>query len=82
MLDNKIEDHISKSQTINLIHVLIVVPLLGYIGYKSIKRELIPQPVGYVVALLALIVLGVHLYLFFKKGDTMKSLNFLNLKAQ
>ena len=53
--------NLSKRQIVNIIHILIVAPLLGYVGYNAAKT---PKMVFHVLLILAIIVASYHAYLF------------------
>ena len=52
---------------INAFHFGVVAPTLGYIGYQTVKEKPLPQWLGAVLLLVAILVAVYHLHLYDKK---------------
>ena len=53
---------LSQRQYINLFHVLVVAPLLGYLAYSGLYSRPVPRSVYWLLAVLAVGVLAYHAY--------------------
>jgi len=61
------------SENINLFHVLVVGPFLGYIAYQNIQLQPIPPAVYYVLLVLVIVMMIYHVYRYAEKTSLLES---------
>lgn len=52
---------------VSLFHIIVIVPILGYIGWRIVTKKKLTMFEGYTLLLLAAIALFRHLQLFLSK---------------
>lgn len=57
-----------ENANINIFHVAVVAPVLGYVGYTAYKNELVGVNMGIALMIAAIIVLVFHMWRIYEKS--------------